>query len=65
MEYHLQRLLDKEILIDMFINNTTKEELLEEIMSNDDIKDILELSLDYVFTFTNGIEYVFSKKIIN
>ncbi len=49
----------------MFINNTTKEELLEEIMSNDDIKDILELSLDYVFTFTNGIEYVFSKKIIN
>ena len=62
MEYHLDRLLDKEIIIDMWLNNTTKEELLEEIMLNDDIEDILDLSPDYAFTLTNGIEYVFANK---
>ena len=62
MEYHLDRLLDKEMIIDMWLNNTTKEELLEEIMLNDDVEDILDLSPDYAFTLTNGIEYVFSNK---
>lgn len=62
MEYHLDRLLDKDVIIDMWLNNTTKEELLEEIMLNDDVEDILDLSPDYAFTLTNGIEYVFSNK---
>ena len=62
MEYHLDRLLDKEIIIDMWLNNTTKEELLEEIMLNDDVEDILDISPDYAFTLTNGIEYVFANK---
>ena len=62
MEYHLDRLLDKEMIIDIWLNNTTKEELLEEIMLNDDVEDILDLSPDYAFTLTNGIEYVFSNK---
>lgn len=62
MEYHLDRLLDKEMIIDMWLNNTTKEELLEEIMLNDDVEDILDLSPDYAFTLTNGVEYVFSNK---
>ena len=62
MEYHLDRLLDKEMIIDMWLNNTTKEELLEEIMSNDDVEDILDLLPDYAFTLTNGVEYVFSNK---
>lgn len=62
MEYHLDRLLDKDMIIDMWLNNTTKEELLEEIMSNDDVEDILDISPDYAFTLTNGIEYVFANK---
>lgn len=62
MEYHLDRLLDKEMIIDMWLNNTTKEELLEEIMLNDDVEDILDLSPDYAFTLTNGTKYVFSNK---
>ena len=62
MEYHLDRLLDKDVIIDMWLNNTTKEELLEEIMLNDDVEDILDISPDYAFTLTNGIEYVFSNK---
>lgn len=62
MEYHLDRLLDKDMIIDMWLNNTTKEELLEEIMLNDDVEDILDISSDYAFTLTNGIEYVFANK---
>ena len=62
MEYHLDRLLDKEMIIDIWLNNTTKEELLEEIMLNDDVEDILDLSPDYAFTLTNGTKYVFSNK---
>ena len=62
MEYHIDRLLDKDTIIDMWLNNTTKEELLEEIMLNDDVEDMLDLSPDYAFTLTDGSEYVFSIK---
>lgn len=62
MEYHLDRLLDKDMIIDMWLNNTTKEDLLEEIMLNDDVEDILDISPDYAFTLTNGIEYVCANK---
>ena len=61
-EYHIDRLLDKDTIIDMWLNNTTKEEILEEIMLNDGMEDILDLSPDYAFTLTNGTEYVFSNK---
>lgn len=62
MEIHIDRLFDKDTIIDFWLNNTTKEELLEEIMLNDDVEDILDLSPDYAFTLSNGIEYVFSNK---
>ena len=62
MEIHIDRLFDKDAIIDFWLNNTTKEELLEEIMLNDDVEEILDLSPDYAFTLSNGIEYVFSKK---
>ena len=62
MEYHIDRLLDKDTIIDMWLNNTTKEEILDEIMLSDDIEDIIEISPDYAFMFTNGIEYKCSCK---
>ena len=62
MEIHIDRLFDKDPIIDFWLNNTTKEELLEEIMLNDDVEEILDLSPDYAFTLSNGIEYVFSNK---
>ena len=62
MEIHIDRLFDKDAIIDFWINNTTKEELLEEIMLNDDVEDILDLSPEYAFTLTDGSEYVFSIK---
>ena len=62
MEIHIDRLFDKDAIIDFWLNNTTKEELLEEIMKNDDVEEILDLSPDYAFTLSNGIEYLFSNK---
>ncbi|CED92979.1 Hypothetical protein CRIB_222 [Romboutsia ilealis] len=62
MEHHIDRLLDKDMLIDMWLNNTSKEEVLEEILMSDDIEDILNLSPEYAFTLTNGIEYRYSEK---
>ncbi|HBG4973244.1 TPA: hypothetical protein KQF34_003060 [Clostridioides difficile] len=62
MEYHIDRLLDKDMIIDMWLNNTSKGEVLEEILMSDDIEDILDLSPEYAFTTTNGIEYRYSQK---
>lgn len=50
------------MLIDMWLNNTSKEEVLEEILMSDDIEDILNLSPEYAFTLANGIEYRYSEK---
>lgn len=61
-EFHIDRLLEKDILIDMWLNNTSKEEVIEEILMSDDIEDMLDLSPEYAFTTTNGIEYRYSEK---
>lgn len=62
MECHIDRLLDKDMIIDMWLNNTSKEDVLEEILMSDDVEDILDLSPEYAFTTTNGIEYRYSEK---
>lgn len=61
-EFHIDRLIDKDMIIDMWLNNTSKEEVIEEILMSDDIEDILDLSPEYAFTLTNGIEYRYSEK---
>ncbi|MEG0051389.1 MAG: hypothetical protein RR712_04350 [Terrisporobacter sp.] len=61
MEYHVDRLLDKEIVIDMWINGTTKEEIIEEIVDNSEIEEILELNPQYAFTTSKGYEYRYSQ----
>lgn len=61
-EYHIDRLFNKDTIIDFWLNNTTKDELIKEIMLNDDVEDILDLSPDYAFTLADGTEYVFSIK---
>ncbi|HBG0663844.1 TPA: hypothetical protein KPE77_003006, partial [Clostridioides difficile] len=62
MEYHIDRLLDKDMIIDMWLNNTSKEDVIEEILMSDDIEDILDISPEYAFTTTSGIEYRYSEK---
>lgn len=61
-EHHIDRLFDKDTIIDFWLNNTTKEELIKEMMLDDDVEDILDLSPEYAFTLTDGSEYVFSSK---
>ena len=61
-EFHIDRLIDKDMIIDMWLNNTSKEEVIEEILMSDDIEDILDLSPEYAFTTTNGVEYRYSEK---
>lgn len=61
-EYHIDRLFDKDTIIDFWLNNTTKEELIKEMMLDDDVEDILDLSPEYAFTLTDGSEYIFSSK---
>lgn len=61
-EYHIDRLFDKESIIDFFLNNTTKEELIKEMMLDGDVEDILDLSPEYAFTLSDGSEYIFSIK---
>lgn len=60
-EYHIDRLFDKEMIIDMWLNNTSKEELIEEIVQNNDIEEILELQSEYAFTLNNNTDYIYSE----
>lgn len=60
-EYHIDRLFDKEMIIDMWLNNTSKEELIEEIVQNNDIEEILELQPEYAFTLSNNKNYIYAE----
>ncbi|HBG8471214.1 Uncharacterised protein [Clostridioides difficile] len=60
-EYHIDRLFDKEMIVDMWINDTSKEELIEEIVQNNDIEEILELQSEYAFTLNNNTDYIYSE----
>ncbi|VIG08708.1 Uncharacterised protein [Clostridioides difficile] len=60
-EYHIDRLFDKEMIIDMWLDNTSKEELIEEIVQNNDIEEILELKPEYAFTLSNNTDYIYSE----
>lgn len=60
-EYHIDRLFDKEMIIDMWLNNTSKEELIEEIVQNNDIEEILEVQPEYAFTLSNSTDYIYAE----
>ena len=60
-EYHIDRLFDKEMIIDMWLNNTSKEELIEEIVQNNDIEETLELQAEYAFTLNDNVDYIYAQ----
>lgn len=49
------------MIIDMWLNNTSKEELIEEIVQNNDIEEILELQPEYAFTLSNNKNYIYAE----
>ncbi|MDU4414953.1 hypothetical protein GKD08_14840 [Paeniclostridium sordellii] len=63
-EYYVDKLFDKETIIEMWINRTTKEEMIKEIVDNVNIEEALELQSQYAFTFGTGTMYKYSNKDI-
>ena len=59
-EYYVDKLFEKEIIIEMWINNTTKEEMIDEIVDNDNLESILELYPQDAFDI-DGISYKYSQ----
>ncbi|MGL6106856.1 hypothetical protein [Romboutsia sp.] len=59
-EYYVDKLFSKEQVIEMWIEGTTKEEMVQEIVDNDSLEEVLELYPQYAFTM-NGIEYRYSQ----
>ena len=59
-EYYVDKLFDKEILVEMWINGTTKDEIIKEMVDNENLEETLELYPQYAFTM-NGIEYKYSQ----
>lgn len=63
-EYYVDKLFDKETIIEMWINRTIKEEMIKEIVENVNIEEALELQSQYAFTFGTGTMYKYSNKDI-
>ena len=59
-DYYVDKLFDKEILVEMWINGTTKDEIIKEMVDNENLEETLELYPQYAFTM-NGIEYKYSQ----
>ena len=59
-EYYVDKLFEKETIIEMWINNTTKEEMIDEIVDNDNLESILELYPQDAFDI-DGISYKYSQ----
>ena len=59
-EYYVDKLFEKETIIEMWINNTTKEEIIDEIVDNDNLESILELYPQDAFDI-DGISYKYSQ----
>ena len=59
-EYYVDKLFSKEQVIEMWIDGTTKNEMIQEIVDNDNLEEVLELYPQYAFTM-NGIEYRYSQ----
>lgn len=58
--YDIDRLFDKEQIIDFWMEGTSKNELIDEMIGSTEIEDILDLDTDYCFTFSNDKEYVYA-----
>ena len=58
--YEIDRLFDKDQIIDFWLEGTSKNELIEEMMYDTEIEDILDIDPEYCFTLSNDKEYVYA-----
>lgn len=59
-EYYVDKLFEKENLIEMWIEEISKEQMIQEIVDNDNLEEVLELCPQYAFTI-GGIDYQYSQ----
>ena len=58
--YDIDRLFDKDQIIDFWLEGTSKNELIDEMIYSTEIEDILHINPDYCFTFSDDKEYVYA-----
>lgn len=58
--YDIDRLFDKDQIIDFWLEGTSKNELIDEMIYSTEIEDILDINPDYCFTFSDDKEYVYA-----
>lgn len=59
-EYYVDKIFDKEKIVEMWIEGITKVEMIQEIVDNDNLEEVLELYPQYAFTI-DGINYKYSQ----
>lgn len=59
-EYYVDKLFEKETVIEMWINRTTKEEMIDEIVNNENLEETLELYPQEAFSI-GRIQYKYSE----
>lgn len=58
--YHVDRLLDKDKIIEYWLEEVDKPQAINDIMENYEINEILDIDPEYCFTDENGIEYKYA-----
>ena len=59
-EYYVDKMFEKETIIEMWINGTTKYEIIDEIVDSVDLEEMLELYSKEAFLI-GGIQYKYSE----
>ena len=60
-EYFIDRVFDKDMIIEFWLNKTDKSELINEIIQNDDLEEVLNINPEYAFKVSYGAEYRYSE----
>lgn len=58
--YYVDKIFEKETIVDMWIDGITKEQMIEEIVDSNDLEEVLELYPQYAFSI-NGVDYKYSQ----
>lgn len=60
-EDFIDRVFDKYMIIEFWLNKTDKSEIISEIIQNDDLEEVLNINPEYAFKVKNKIEYKYSE----
>ena len=60
-EDFIDRVFDKYMIIEFWLNKTDKSEIISEIIQNDDLEEVLNINPEYAFKVSYGAEYRYSE----